>query len=61
MKKCLAAVCVVVFACVVGGCASTPKPITDEQFQHKEAMSDLDKQLDKEEKKKKEQEGATPN
>ena len=54
MKKWIAAVCVVMFACVVGGCASTPKPITDEQFQHKGAMSNLDKQLDKEEKKKKE-------
>ena len=39
------------------GCATAPtKPVTDEQFQHKEAMQDLDKNLDKEEAKKKETE-----
>ena len=53
MKRALFALIAFVFTAGTVACATTPKPITYEQFQHKEAMQDLDKELKKEEKEKK--------
>ena len=49
MKK-ITTVLAFLFGASVAGCATPPKPVTDEQFQHKEAMEDLDKNLKKEKK-----------